>query len=149
MADILASPAWPSLLPQWVVSVLPDEAAVPGDDKTAVSKLSIRGVVMSWVLLVVAGLLEVVWATALGVSHGFSRLVPSLVFVAAMVASMIMLGLALQRFPIGMGYATFVGIGAIGTALVGMIALGETVTLAKIICLVAIIGGVVGLKLVT
>ena len=104
---------------------------------------------MSWLLLVVAGLLEVVWATALGVSHGFSRLVPSLVFLAAMVASMIMLGLALQRFPIGMGYATFVGIGAIGTALVGMIALGETVTLAKIICLIAIVGGVVGLKLVT
>lgn len=131
-----------------MVSVLPDEAAVPGDDKTAVPKLSIRGVVMSWSLLVVAGLLEVVWATALGQSQGFSRLVPSLVFVVAMLASMVMLGLALQRFPVGMGYAIFVGIGAIGTAMVGMVALGETVSLGKIICLVAIIGGVVGLKLV-
>lgn len=103
---------------------------------------------MSWLLLVVAGLLEVVWATALGVSHGFSRLVPSLVFVAAMVASMIMLGLALQRFPIGMGYAIFVGIGAVGTAIVGMTVLGEAVTIAKIACLTAIIAGVVGLRLV-
>jgi quaternary ammonium compound-resistance protein SugE len=103
---------------------------------------------MSWVLLVVAGLLEVVWATALGLSQGFSRPFPSLVFVAAMIASMVLLGLALQRFPIGTGYAVFVGIGAVGTAIVGMTALGEAVTLAKIACLTAIIAGVVGLKLV-
>jgi len=101
---------------------------------------------MSWLLLVLAGLLEVVWATALGLSNGFSRLVPSVVFVAAMIASMITLGLALQRFPVGTGYAIFVGIGATGTAIIGMAYLDEPVSPLRILCLVAIIGGVVGLK---
>jgi Membrane transporters of cations and cationic drugs len=101
---------------------------------------------MSWLLLVLAGLLEVVWATALGLSNGFSRLVPSVVFGAAMIASMIALGLALQRFPVGTGYAIFVGIGATGTAILGMAYLNEPVSPLRILCLAAIIGGVVGLK---
>ena len=101
---------------------------------------------MSWLFLVLAGLLEVVWAMALGMSNGFSRLVPSLVFLAAMIASMITLGLALQKFPVGTGYAVFVGIGATGTAVLGMAYLNEPVSPLRILCLVAIIGGVVGLK---
>ena len=101
---------------------------------------------MSWLLIVLAGLLEVVWATALGLSNGFSRLVPSVVFGAAMIASMIALGFALQRFPVGTGYAIFVGIGATGTAILGMAYLNEPVSPLRVLCLVAIIGGVVGLK---
>lgn len=101
---------------------------------------------MSWLFLVLAGLLEVVWAMALGMSNGFSRLAPSLVFLAAMIASMITLGLALQKFPVGTGYAVFVGIGATGTAVLGMAYLNEPVSPLRILCLVAIIGGVVGLK---
>lgn len=101
---------------------------------------------MSWLFLVLAGLLEVVWAIALGMSNGFSRLVPSLVFLAAMIASMITLGLALQKFPVGTGYAVFVGIGATGTAVLGMAYLNEPISPLRILCLVAIIGGVVGLK---
>ena len=103
---------------------------------------------MSWFLIIVAGLLEVVWASALGLSQGFSKLAPTLVFGAAMVASMIMLGLALQRFPIGTGYAIFVGIGAVGTALVGVALLNEQMSVAKAVCLMAIVGGVVGLRVV-
>jgi quaternary ammonium compound-resistance protein SugE len=101
---------------------------------------------MSWLFLVLAGLLEVVWAMALGMSNGFNRLAPSLVFLAAMIASMITLGLALQKFPVGTGYAVFVGIGATGTAVLGMAYLNEPVSPLRILCLVAIIGGVVGLK---
>lgn len=103
---------------------------------------------MSWFLIIVAGLLEVVWASALGLSRGFSKLAPTIVFGAAIVASMVMLGLALQRFPIGMGYAIFVGIGAVGTTVVGVALLDEPMNLAKAVCLMAIVGGVVGLRVV-
>ncbi|WP_214405474.1 DMT family transporter [Pseudonocardia lacus] len=104
---------------------------------------------MSWILLVVSGLLETVWAAALAQSRGFSRLVPSLVFGVALVLSMGGLALALRTIPIGTGYAVWVGIGAVGTAVYGMVALGEPATVARLLCLLAIVAGVVGLKLVT
>lgn len=101
---------------------------------------------MAWFLLIVSGVLETVWAAALARSAGFSRLVPSVVFAVALVLSMAGLALALRSIPIGTGYAVWVGIGAVGTALYGMAVLGEPATAARITCLVLIVGGVVGLK---
>lgn len=101
---------------------------------------------MAWVVLIVAGLLETVWAVALDASKGFSRLTPSLVFGVALVLSMGGLAYAMKSIPLGTGYAVWVGIGAIGTALYGMAAMGDAATAARITCLVLILGGVVGLK---
>ncbi|MEV0728103.1 SMR family transporter [Polymorphospora sp. NPDC050346] len=101
---------------------------------------------MAWLLLVISGILETVWAIALGRSAGFTRPVPSLVFAVALVLSMAGLALALRDIPIGTGYAVWVGIGAVGTAIVGMVALGEPVTVARITCLLLVVAGVVGLK---
>jgi quaternary ammonium compound-resistance protein SugE len=101
---------------------------------------------MAWITLVVSGVLETVWAAALAQSRGFTRLVPSVVFGVALVLSMLGLAYALRSIPVGTGYAVWVGIGAVGTAAYGMVALGEPATAARLLCLVAIVGGVVGLK---
>ncbi len=101
---------------------------------------------MAWVVLIIAGVLETVWAVALEASKGFSRLVPTVVFGVALVLSMGGLAYAMRSIPLGTGYAVWVGIGAIGTALYGMAAMGDAVTAARITCLVLILGGVVGLK---
>ena len=101
---------------------------------------------MAWIVLVVSGILETVWAVALAQSRGFTRLLPSVVFGVAIVLSMAGLSYALRTIPIGTGYAVWVGIGAVGTAAYGMAALGEPATTARLLCLVAIVGGVVGLK---
>jgi quaternary ammonium compound-resistance protein SugE len=103
---------------------------------------------MAWVALVVSGVLETVWAAALSQSRGFSRVGPSVVFGVALVLSMAGLAYALRSIPVGTGYAVWVGIGAVGTALYGMAALGESTTVPRLLCLVAIVAGVVGLKLV-
>ena len=104
---------------------------------------------MAWVYLVLAGILEAVWAAALEASRGFSRLVPSVVFVVALVLSMIGLAIALRDLPLGTGYAVWVGIGAVGTVIYGVVALSEPLTLARTVCLLAIVAGVVGLRLVS
>ena len=101
---------------------------------------------MAWFVLVVSGLLETVWAIALDRSAGFTRLVPTVVFGVALVLSMAGLGYALRSIPVGTGYAVWVGIGAAGTAIVGMVALGESASLPRIICLLLVVSGVVGLK---
>ncbi|MFJ9522162.1 DMT family transporter [Kitasatospora sp. NPDC101801] len=101
---------------------------------------------MAWFVLIIAGVLETVWAVALEASKGFSRLVPSVVFGVALVLSMGGLAYAMKSIPLGTGYAIWVGIGAIGTALYGMAVMGDAVTAARITCLVLILGGVVGLK---
>ncbi|GAA3053997.1 multidrug efflux SMR transporter [Kitasatospora albolonga] len=101
---------------------------------------------MAWVVLIVAGVLETVWAVALEASKGFSRLVPSVVFGVALLLSMGGLAYAMKSIPLGTGYAVWVGIGAIGTALYGMAVMGDAVTAARVTCLVLILGGVVGLK---
>jgi quaternary ammonium compound-resistance protein SugE len=101
---------------------------------------------MAWVALVVSGVLETVWAAALAQSRGFTRVVPSVVFGVALVLSMVGLAYALRSIPVGTGYAIWVGIGAVGTAAYGMAVLGEPATVARLLCLVAIVGGVVGLK---
>lgn len=103
---------------------------------------------MAWVILVVSGMFETVWALALAQSNGFRKLIPTLVFFAAAAVSMGGLGIALKTLPVGTGYAVWVGIGAIGTALYGMVMLGEPATVARILCLLLIVAGVIGLKLV-
>lgn len=103
---------------------------------------------MAWLVLVVSGLLEAVWAAALASSQGLSRLRPSLLFLVAMTVSMVGLGYALREIPVGTGYAVWVGIGAVGTAVYGMAFLGETVSVARLLCLVLIVSGVVGLRFV-
>ncbi|MBO1418856.1 multidrug efflux SMR transporter [Streptomyces sp. FH025] len=101
---------------------------------------------MAWLVLIVSGLLETVWAVALESSKGFSRLVPSAVFGVALLLSMGGLAYAMRTIPIGTGYAVWVGIGAVGTALYGMAVLGDQATAARIGCLLLIVSGVVGLK---
>lgn len=103
---------------------------------------------MAWIVLVTSGVLEAVWATALGRSEGFSRLLPTAVFGIAMVASMAGLAYAMRTLPVGTSYAVWVGIGAVLTASYAMAFGGETASLLKVLCLLAIVGGVVGLKLV-
>ncbi|MCY1143351.1 quaternary ammonium compound efflux SMR transporter SugE [Actinoplanes sp. Pm04-4] len=102
---------------------------------------------MAWIVLVVSGVLESVWAVALGRSQGFSRLAPSVIFAVALVASMVGLGYALRSIPIGTGYAVWVGIGAVGTALAGMLFLGESASVLRILSLLLVVAGVIGLKL--
>ncbi|MCI4064856.1 SMR family transporter [Micromonospora sp. R77] len=101
---------------------------------------------MAWIVLVLSGLLETAWAIALDRSAGFSRPLPSAVFAVSLVLSMAGLAYALRDIPVGTGYAVWVGIGAVGTALVGMLALGESTSLPRIGCLFLVVAGVVGLK---
>lgn len=133
-------------------SATPDERVVPGDDKTAQfsgnpAAADCGGsIVMAWLVLIVSGFLETVWAVALESSKGFTRLVPSLVFGVALLFSMGGLAYAMRTIPIGTGYAVWVGIGAVGTAVYGMAVLGDAVTAARVACLLLIVSGVVGLK---
>jgi quaternary ammonium compound-resistance protein SugE len=101
---------------------------------------------MPWLVLVFSGLLESVWAIALSRSAGFTRPVPSVIFGVALACSMIGLSLALRTIPVGTGYAVWVGIGAAGTALVGMVFLGESSSILRVLSLLLVIAGVVGLK---
>ncbi|MUL45829.1 multidrug efflux SMR transporter [Mycobacterium sp. CBMA293] len=103
---------------------------------------------MSWIVLVLSGVLEAVWATAMGKSEGFSRLSPSIVFAVAIFASMAGLAYAMRELPIGTAYAVWVGIGAVLTVVYAMATGDEPTSLFKAVFLVMIIGGVVGLKLV-
>ncbi|HEX6106784.1 MAG TPA: quaternary ammonium compound efflux SMR transporter SugE [Gemmatimonadales bacterium] len=100
-----------------------------------------------WTLLIVAGLLEVVWAVGLKYTAGFTRLLPSAVTVTAMGLSIVLLARALRTIPVGTGYAVWTGIGAVGTALIGILVLGEPRSTGRLLALGAIIGGIVGLKL--
>ena len=102
---------------------------------------------MNWFILFVAGLFEVVWAVGLKYTDGFTRLWPSVATVAAMVVSMVLLSVALKTLPVGAGYAIWVGIGAIGTAIAGIVLFGESVSTLKIVSLVLLIAGMAGLKL--
>ncbi len=102
---------------------------------------------MSWVILVIAGLLEIGWAIGLKYTEGFSRLWPTLFTIAALVASFALLGVALRTLPVGTAYAVWVGIGAIGTAVFGILVFGEAATPMRLISLVLICAGIVGLKL--
>ncbi|MFF2555737.1 DMT family transporter [Nocardia sp. NPDC058058] len=102
---------------------------------------------MAWLILVISGFLEAVWATALGKSEGFSRFVPTAVFGVALVMSMGGLAYAMRNLPVGTSYAVWVGIGAVLTVVYAMLTGDETASPVKIALLLVIVGGVVGLKL--
>jgi len=100
----------------------------------------------AWTCLVIAGLFEVAWAVGLKYTEGFSKFWPSVATVSAMVVSFVLLAQALKTIPVGTGYAVWTGIGAAGTAVIGMTLLGESREVLRIVCLVLIVAGVVGLK---
>jgi quaternary ammonium compound-resistance protein SugE len=101
---------------------------------------------MSWVVLIVSGMFEAVWATALGRSEGFSRPAPTVVFLLGLLVSMGGLALALRELPTGTAYAVWVGIGAVTTATWAMAVDGEAVSVAKVLLLAGIVGCVMGLR---
>ena len=102
---------------------------------------------MAWVLLFVAGILETVWAVAMKLSDGFSRPLPSVVMVVAMLASFGLLALAMRTLPLGTAYMVWTGIGAVGAFLVGIVLLGEAVTGARLLAAGLIVSGIVLMKL--
>jgi quaternary ammonium compound-resistance protein SugE len=102
---------------------------------------------MYWILLFFAGLFEIGWAVGLRYSDGWTRLVPSMFTLAAMAVSFALLSLALRGLPLGTAYAVWTGIGAVGTAIVGMLFLGETLSLLRIASILLIVIGLLGLKL--
>ena len=104
---------------------------------------------MAWVYLVVAGLLEVVWAVAMKQSQGFSRPVPALVMVVAMIGSLGLLALAMRTLPLGTAYTIWTGIGAIGAFLVGVMLLGESASPARLAAAALIVAGLVLMKVST
>jgi quaternary ammonium compound-resistance protein SugE len=104
---------------------------------------------MAWLLLIVAGICEVVWAIGLKYAAGFTRFWPSAITVAAMLVSIVLLGLAMKSLPVGTSYAVWVGIGAVGTALLGIVLLGESASAGRLASLALILAGIVGLKLAT
>ena len=104
---------------------------------------------MSWFYLFAAGLLEIVWAIGLKYTAGFTRLVPSAITLAAMVVSVWLLALALRTIPVGTGYAVWTGIGAVGTAILGIVLFAEPATIGRLACLGVIVAGILGLKLVS
>ena len=101
---------------------------------------------MAWFMLFVAGLLEVGWAIGLKYTAGFTRLVPTVLTLVSMAASIGLLGLALKTLPIGTAYAIWTGIGAVGTAALGIALMGDPATPARLICIGLIVAGIVGLK---
>ena len=103
----------------------------------------------AWIILIVSGVFEAVWATALGKSEGFSKPVPTVVFGVGLVLSMIGLAVAMRDIPTGTAYAVWVGVGAVGTAILGIVLLGEPANPGRLISLGLIVAGIIGLKLAT
>ncbi|EKP0279633.1 quaternary ammonium compound-resistance protein SugE [Aeromonas bestiarum] len=103
---------------------------------------------MSWLLLLLAGLFEVAWAIGLKYTDGFSRPLPTLLTLSAMGVSVVLLAMAVKQLPLGTAYAVWTGIGAVGTVLMGIWLFNEPATLARVLCLLLIIGGILGLKFI-
>ena len=104
---------------------------------------------MAWIILFFAGLLEVGWAIGLKYTEGFTRLWPSIWTVLAMIASLWMLGVAMKSLPVGTAYSVWVGVGTVGTVILGIVLLGESANFARLFSVALIIAGVVGLKIST
>ncbi len=102
---------------------------------------------MAWVVLFVAGLLEIAWAVGLKYTEGFTRLWPSVATGVAVVGSMALLGVAIRTLPLGTAYAIWTGIGTVGTAVLGILLFGEPATAIRLACITLIVAGIVGLKL--
>ena len=123
----------------------PDERVVPGERQDDPRKVN----AMAWLVLVVSGLFEAAWATALGRSEGLSKLVPSVVFLVTMVISMLGLGFAMRTLPTGTAYAVWVGIGASTTVIFAMATCAEPFHVVRLLMVLGIVACVVGLKLVS
>ena len=104
---------------------------------------------MNWAILVVAGLFEIGWAIGLKYTEGFTRLLPSVLTVLAMIISLGLLGIAMKTLPVGTAYSVWVGVGAVGTVILGIVLLGEPASAARMISVALILAGIVGLKLST
>jgi quaternary ammonium compound-resistance protein SugE len=104
---------------------------------------------MSWVYLFIAGLFEIGWAIGLKYTNGFTRLVPTVLTAISMAISLGLLGLALKTLPVGTAYAVWTGVGAVGTAILGVYLLGEPATAGRLACIGLIVAGIVGLKVVS
>jgi quaternary ammonium compound-resistance protein SugE len=104
---------------------------------------------MDWVILVLAGLFEVGWAIGLKYTEGFTRLWPTVWTVSAMIISLWLLGIAVKSLPVGTAYSVWVGVGAVGTVILGIVLLGEPANAARLISVALIIAGIIGLKLAT
>jgi len=104
---------------------------------------------MTWIILILAGLLEVAWAVGLKYTDGFSKPLPTVLTLAAMAGSVALLGLALRTLPLGTAYAIWTGIGTVGTVIFGIVVLNEPASALRVGCIAMIIGGIVGLKLST
>ena len=104
---------------------------------------------MAWLLLIIAGLCEIVWAIGLKYAQGFTRFWPSVMTIVAMLVSIVLLGYAMKSLPVGTSYAVWVGIGAVGTAALGIVLLGESASPGRLASLALIVAGIVGLKLAT
>ena len=102
---------------------------------------------MAWIYLFIAGIFETAWAVGLKYSDGFTKLGPSLFTAVTMIISIYLLALALRTLPVGTGYAVWTGIGAVGTAILGMVLFNESREPARILCIVLIVAGIIGLKL--
>lgn len=102
---------------------------------------------MAWGILLLAGLLEVAWATGLKYTEGFTRVGPTIATAVALIASMSLLGLALRTLPLGTAYAVWTGIGTVGTAVLGIILFDEPATTIRLVCIALIVAGILGLKL--
>ncbi len=104
---------------------------------------------MAWFILLIAGLMEIGWAIGLKYTEGFTRLVPSAITLVLMTASVVLLAIALKTLPVGTGYAVWTGIGAVGTAILGIVLFGDPATAARLGSIGLIVAGIVGLKLVS
>jgi quaternary ammonium compound-resistance protein SugE len=104
---------------------------------------------MAWLFLFLAGLLEIGWAVGLKYTEGFTRPIPILLTALSMTASLALLGLSLKALPLGTAYAVWTGIGTVGTAVFGIVLLGEAATVARVACIGLIIAGIIGLKFVS
>ena len=104
---------------------------------------------MAWMVLLVAGLLEIGWAIGLKYTDGFTRLVPSLFTAVAIALSLFLLGVAVRTLPVGTAYAVWTGIGTVGTVLLGMVLFGEPAGAMRLLFIAMIVAGIVGLKMVT
>ena len=102
---------------------------------------------MDWIILVIAGLFEIGWAIGLKYTESFTRLWPTIGTILAMIISLWLLGIAMKSIPVGTAYSVWVGVGAVGTVILGIVLLGEPVNLARLISLTLIIAGIIGLKL--
>lgn len=120
---------------------------IPGSEALIGDIHFTKGMSMAWVFLVIAGLFEIAWATGLKASEGFTRLVPSVGTIIALIISGVLLGIAAKSLPIGTAYAVWTGIGAVGTVICGIIFFGDPTTPVRLLCLGLILLGIVGLKI--